>query len=48
MNTKQLKSTIYCPPEAEVLVVTAEGILCASNESYLLYDGNDLENFWED
>ena len=36
------KSAVYYPPVAEVLAVTAEGILCASqHESYKLYDGND-------
>ena len=41
MKVNRSKSTLYCPPLTEVLVVTAEGILCASMESYKDYEGND-------
>ena len=48
MSTKQTKSTFYCPPEAEVLVVASEGNLCASFESYKDYDGNEGFKWEED
>ena len=42
------KSAFYCPPHVEVLAVTVEGVLCASqNEGYSPYDGNN-DFDWED
>ena len=47
MKTTQTKSTIYCPPTVDMLVVDAEGILCVSAEGYTSYEGND-KFMWED
>ena len=42
------KSAFYCPPTVEVLAVTVEGVLCASqNEGYNPYNGN-IDFDWED